>query len=58
MFKKYIELLSIKNESRSHYVFIKYFNRFIYKKPKYKDKKHFYLKSLQGFSSLDSSNHD
>ena len=46
MFKKHIELLSLKSKSNAHYIFIKYRNVFNYNKPKYKDKKTFLFELL------------
>ena len=39
--EKVLNLLSISNEEKSHYVFIKDFNRLMYSKTKHKDRKHF-----------------
>ena len=36
-----INVLLLSNEEKSHYVFIKDFNRFVYSKTKHKDRKHF-----------------
>ena len=41
----------ISDENKSHYVYIKDFNRFMCNKTKYKNKKHFCRYCLQCFSS-------
>ena len=46
-----IDLLLISNEFKSHYVYIKDFDRFMFNKTKYKDKKYFCKNCLQCFSS-------
>ena len=46
-----MDLFLISNENRSHYVYIKDFNRFICNKTKNKNKKYFCKCSLQCFSS-------
>ena len=40
-FEKYMDLLLIRNENKSHYVYIKYFNIIIHNKTKNYNKKHF-----------------
>ena len=44
-------LLLISNEEKTHYVFIKDFNRLMYSKTKHKDKKHFCMACLQSFTT-------
>ena len=44
-------LLLITEKDKSHYVFIKYFNRLMYSKAKHKDKKHLCMSCLQNFST-------
>ena len=46
-----MDLLLISNENKSHYVYIKDFNRFMCNKTKNKNKKYFCKCSLQCFSS-------
>ena len=46
-----MDLLEIHEEDRSHYVYIKDFNRLIFNKTKNKNKKHFCKRCLQCFSS-------
>ena len=46
-----MNLLLISNENKSHYVYIKDFNRFMYNKTKSKNKKNFCKYCLQYFSS-------
>ena len=46
-----IYLLLISNEFVTHYMYIKDFDRFIFKKTKHKGKKYFYRNCLQCFSS-------
>ena len=41
-FKNCMDLLMITKENKSHYVYIKDFNRFVCNKTKNKNKKHFY----------------
>ena len=48
-FKNCIDLLMITNENKSHYVYIKDFNRFMCNKTKCKNKKHFCKFCLQCF---------
>ena len=50
-FEDCIDLLTITEEGRSHYVYIKDFNRFMCNKTKCKSKKHFCKYCLQCFSS-------
>ena len=49
--EKFIDLLLIANKNKSHYVYIKDFNRFICSKTKCRTKKHFCKSCLQYFSS-------
>ena len=46
-----MELLLLIKDNKSHYVFIKDFNRFMFKKTKNKNKKYFCKSCLQCFSS-------
>ena len=46
-----LNLLLITEEDKSHYVFIKDFNRLMFSKTKHKDKKHFGMSCLQNFST-------
>ena len=50
-FEDYIDLLLINDENKSHYVYIKDFNKFMFNKIKHKNKKHFCRYCLQCFSS-------
>ena len=50
-FKNYLDLLLISIENKSHYVYIKDFNRFKCNKTKNKNKKYFCKCCLQYFSS-------
>ena len=49
--KDYMDLLLINDENKSHSVYIKDFNKFMFNKTKNKNKKHFYRYCLQCFSS-------
>ena len=40
-FENYMDILLISNENKSHYVYIKNFNSFMYNKTKNKNKKYF-----------------
>ena len=46
----------ITEKDKSHYVFIKDFNRLIFSKTKHKDKKHFCMSCLQHFSAKEILN--
>ena len=46
-----LNVLLISNEEKSHYVFIKDFNRSIYSKTKNKNKKHFCMLCVQNFTT-------
>lgn len=46
-----LNLLLITNDEKTHYVLIKYFNRFMYNQTKHKSKKHFCMFCLQHFTS-------
>ena len=46
-----MDLLLMSNKFKSHYVYIKTFNRFIFNKTKNKNTKHFCKSCLQCFSS-------
>ena len=50
-FENWMNLLMISDEGKSHYVYIKDFNRFMCNKTKCKNKKHFCRYCLQCFSS-------
>ena len=50
-FKDSMDLLLLIKDNKSHYVFIKDFNRFMFKKTKNKNKKYFCKSCLQCFSS-------
>ena len=50
-FEKYIDLLLLIDENKSHYVYIKDFDRFMFHKTKNKNKKWFCKSCLQCFSS-------
>ena len=51
IFENSMDLLLVANENKSHYVYIKDFDRFIFHKVKNKNKKHFCKSCLQCFSS-------
>ena len=62
MFKKksneqVLNVLLISNEEKSHYVFIKDFNRLMYSKTEHKDRKHFCMSCLQNFTTKEVLNH-
>ena len=50
-FKSSIDLLLLIDDDKSHYVYIKYFNTFMFHKTKYKNKKWFCESCLQCFIS-------
>ena len=50
-FKTSMDLLLVSNENKSHYVYIKDFDRFMFHKTKNKNKKYFCKSCLQCFSS-------
>ena len=50
-FKNCMDLLMVSDEKKSHYVYIKDFNRFMSNKTKCKNKKHFCRYCLQCFNS-------
>ena len=52
-FKNSIDLLPVIDENKSHYVYIKEFDRFKFYKTKNKSKKYFCKSCLQCFSSLN-----
>ena len=52
-FKDCMDLLLISDKSKSHYVYIKDFNRFMFNKTKNKNKKYFCRCCLQCFSSQE-----
>ena len=41
-YKNSMDLLLVFDENKSHYVYIKYFDRFMFRKTKNKNKKYFY----------------
>ena len=51
-----LNLLLITEKDKSHYVFIKDFNRLMFSKTKHKDKKHFCMSCLQSFTTEDILN--
>ena len=51
-----LNVLLISNEKKSHYVFIKDFNRLMYSKTKHKDRKHFCMSCLQNFTTKEILN--
>ena len=51
MLEDYMELLLINDENKSHYAYIKDFNKFMFNKTEHKNKKHFWRHCLQCFSS-------
>ena len=50
-FEDHIELSLITKDENKHYVFIKDFNKFMYRQTKHKERKHFCIYCLQCFSS-------
>ena len=46
-----LNLLLITEKGKSHYVFIKDFNRLMFSRTKHKDKKHHYMSCLQSFTT-------
>ena len=53
-----LNLLLITKKDKSHYEFIKNFNRLIFSRTKHKDKKHYYMSCLQNFTTDEIlSNH-
>ena len=51
-----LSVLLISKEQKSHYDFIKDFNRLMYSKTKHKDKKHFCMACLQNFTTKEILN--
>ena len=51
-----LNLLLITGKGKSHYVFIKDFNKLMFSKTKHKDKKHFCMSCLQNFSTKEILN--
>ena len=51
-----LNVLLISNEEKSHYVFIKNFNRLMYSKTKHQHKKHFCMSCLQNFTTKEILN--
>ena len=51
-----LNVLLMSNEEKSHYVFIKDFNRLMYLKTKHKDRKHFCMSYLQNFTTKEILN--
>ena len=57
-YEDFMNLLLITEETKTHYVFIKDFNKFMYNQTKQKERKHFCMYCLQCFSSeLVLNNH-
>ena len=55
---KMLNLLLITEKGKSHYVFIKDFNRLMFSRTKHKDKKHHCMSCLQSFTTEEIlSNH-
>ena len=53
-----LNLLLITEKGKSHYVFIKDFNRLMFSRTKHKDKKHYCMSCLQNFTAEEIlSNH-
>ena len=50
-FEDHMEILLLSENENKHFVLIKDFNRFMFNKTKYKNKKHFCMHCLQCFSS-------
>ena len=48
--------LLVTEKGKSHYVFIKHFNRLMFSKTKHKDKKHFRMSCLQNLSTKEILN--
>ena len=46
-----LNLLLITEKDKSHYVFIKDFNRLMFSRTKHKDKKHYCMSCLQSFTT-------
>ena len=57
-FENSMDLLLVTDGDKSHYVYIKYFERFIFNKAKIKNKKYFCQSCLQCFSSKKVSTKD
>ena len=55
-YKKTLNLLLITEKDKSHYVFVKDFNRLMFSKTKHKGKKHFSMSFLQNFSTKEILN--
>ena len=55
-YNQMLNLLLITEKDKSHYVFIKDFNRLMFSKTKHKDKKHFCMSCLQNFSTKEILN--
>ena len=51
-----LSLLSITKKDKSHYAFIKDFNRLMFSRTKYKDKKHHCMSCLQSFTKEEILN--
>ena len=56
-FEGLIDLLLATNENKSHYVYIKDFDKFMFHKTKNKNKKYFFKSCLQCFSSKNVLNY-
>ena len=55
-YDKMLNLLSITEKDKSHYVFIKDFNRLMFSRTKHKDKKHHCMSCLQSFTKEEILN--
>ena len=51
-----LNVLLIRNEDKSHYAFIKDFNRLMFSRTKHKDKKHFCMSCLESFTTKEILN--
>ena len=54
-FEDYIDLLLITDESKSHCVYIKHFNKFMFNKTKYQYQKHFFLATVNNVLTVKKS---
>ena len=55
-YNQMLNLFIITEKDKSHYAFIKDFNRLMFSKTKHKDKKHFCMSCLQHFSTKEILN--
>ena len=51
-----LKLLLLSNDEKSHYVFIKDFNRLMYSRTKHQHEKHFCMSCLQNFTTKEILN--